>query len=136
MSLNDAPVLPLVTSLTGAERFAVVKPTGLEIGVKVNALHGVLSGDVDSDVADSAAITTRVSLGSGTTPSISLPSVSGDLREVYFLNGASGSATLTTPGSEKIYTATAEADTLVVATGKTAHLLSDGTRWYHVSNDA
>ena len=136
MSLNDAPILPLVTSLTGAERLVAVKPGFGEIGLKVNALHGVLSGDVDSSVADTEAITTRLAIGTGTTPSIALPAIDGTLREVFFLNGASGNATLTTPGSEKIFTGTADADTLVIATGKAAHLISDGTRWYHVSNDA
>lgn len=136
MSLNDAPILPLATSLTGAERIAVILPHGVETGVKVSTFRGLLATDVDSSVADTEAITTRLAIGTGTTPSIALPAIDGNLREVFFLNGASGSATLTTPGSEQIFTGTAAADTLVVATGKSAHLLSDGTKWYHVSNDA
>lgn len=99
-------------------------------------LNGLLTTDVDSDVANAATITTRLSIASGTTPTITLPAVDGDLREVFLLNGASGNCTLDTAGSVKIYTATADADTLVIATGKTARLLSDGTKWYHVSNDA
>ncbi len=134
--LTDAPILPAKTSLTGAEKLGLVDNDGLEKQLKVNGILGLLSGDVDDSVADTDTITTRLAVAVGTTPSIALPAVAGDLREVTVMNTASGSCTLTTPGSEKILTGTAEADTLVIATGKSAKLLSNGTRWYHVSNDA
>ena len=134
--LTDAPILPPKTSLTGAEKLGLVDNDGLEKQLKVNGILGLLSGDVDDSVADTDTIATRLAVLVGTTPSVALPAVAGDLREILILNTASGSATITTPGSEKILTSTAEADTLTVATGKAARLLSNGTRWYHVSNDA
>jgi len=135
MATLDAPILPLLTSLAGTENLVTVKG-GVERQLKVNGILSLLSGDVDDGVADTETIATRLSVATGTTPSIALPAVAGDLREVFVVNTASGNCTLTTPGSEKILTGTAEADTLVIATGKTAHLLSNGSRWYHVSNDA
>lgn len=135
MAILDAPKLPALTSTTGAE-YLVTVSGGKEAGLKVNGILGLLASDVDTSVANGDTIATRLAVAAGTTPTITLPAVAGNLREVILVNGASGNCTLDTPGSEKIYTATADADTLVIATGKTARLLSDGTRWYHVSNDA
>lgn len=134
--LTDAPILPAKTSLTGAEKLGLVDNDGLEKQLKVNGILGLLSGDVDDSVADTDSITSRMNVLVGTTPSVALPAVAGDLRHVLVLNTASSTATLTTPGSEKILTGTAEADTMTIATGKSAELYSNGTRWYHVSNDA
>lgn len=135
MAILDAPILPKLTSLKGSERLVAVKD-GLEAQLPVNGVLGLLASDVDSSVASGDTIATRLSVVVGTTPTVTMPAVAGNLREVIIVNSASGSATVDTPGSEKIFTATAEADTLTIATGKTARLLSDGTRWYHVSNDA
>lgn len=96
----------------------------------------LLTTDVDDSVANGDTIATRLAVAVGTTPTITLPAVDGEVRDVFLVNTASGDCTLDTAGSVKILTGTAEADTLVIATGKTAHLLSNGTRWYHVSNDA
>lgn len=96
----------------------------------------LLTTDVDDSVADTDTIATRLAVAVGTTPTITLPAMTSDVREVFLVNTASGNCTLDTAGSVKILTGTAEADTLVIATGKAAHLLSNGTRWYHVSNDA
>lgn len=132
---TDAPILPPITSSAGAF-LAVVLQDGTERRISLSELLGILSGDVTASVADTGTISTRLSIAVGTTPSISLPAVAGVVRNVTVLNSASGNATLTTPGSEKIFTGTADADTLVIATGKTATLWSDGVRWYHVTNDA
>jgi hypothetical protein len=134
--LTDAPILPAKTSLTGGEKLGLVDNDGLEKQLKVNGILGLLAGDVDDSVANADTIATRLSVVVGTTPTVTLPAVAGNLREVIVINTASGNCTLDTPGSEKILTGTAEADTLVIATGKAAKLLSNGTRWYHVSNDA
>lgn len=104
---------------------------GSEVGVGALA-----SADVDDSVANGDTIATRLAVAVGTTPTITLPAVDGEVREVWLVNTASGNCTLDTAGSVKILTGTAEADTLVIATGKAAHLLSNGVRWYHVSNDA
>lgn len=132
---TDAPILQPASTIAGAY-LALVLPGGKEIGITVSQLLGVLSGDVDSSVADTDTIASRLNVAVGTTPSISLPSVSGTIRQVTVINTASGNCTLTTPGSEKILTGTADADTLVIATAKVAQLVSDGNRWYHTSNDA
>lgn len=112
-------------------QLAIIADNGAEYGV-----GSLIPSDVDSDVANGATITTRLSVASGTTPTITMPAVDGEIREVWLVNGASGNCTLDTSGSVKIFTGTADADTLVIATGKTAHLLSNGTKWFHVSNDA
>jgi hypothetical protein len=104
---------------------------GVEVGVGALA-----AADVDDSVANGDTIATRLAVAVGTTPTITLPAITSEIREVWLVNTASGNCTLDTAGSVKILTATAEADTLVIATGKSAHLLSNGTRWYHVSNDA
>lgn len=140
-TLDDAPVVRNLTSPAAGDLVQVYdiseQPTGaktLPLGTLRNL--GLLSTDVDDSVASGDTINTKVSVTVGTTPTVTLPSVSGSLREVIVLNTASGTLTLDTPGSEKILTGTAEADTLTVASGKSAWLLSNGTRWYHVSNDA
>jgi len=135
MANLDAPILVKLTATKGSEHLVAVK-NGLEVQLPVNGVLGLLPSDVDSSVANTDTISTRLSIVTGTTPTVTLPSATGALREVLVLNSASGNATLDTPSTEKIFTATAEADTLVIATGKAARLLSDGTRWYHVSNDA
>jgi len=135
MANLDAPTLRPLTSTSGGEYLVTVKD-GNEVGLKVNGILGLLASDVDSSVADADVIATRLAVVTGTTPTVTLPAAAGDLREVYIVNTASGSATVDGSGSENILTGTANAANITVATGKAAHLLSDGTRWYHVSNDA
>lgn len=138
-TLDDIPTLQPKTTVAGNDLIASYDVSDIDGQVKklrVNQLLGLSPTDVDTSVADTETINTRLSVAVGSTPGISLPAVAGNLREVFLVNSASGNCTLTTPGSEKIFTGTADADQLVIATGKTAHLLSDGTTWYHVSNDA
>lgn len=141
--LDEAPILRTLTPSTAASGDLVqifdisARPAGSKV-IALGSLNavGLLSTEVDDAVANADTINTKMSVVTGTTPTVTLPAVAGTLREVIVLNTASGNLTLDTPGSEKILTGTAEADTLVVATGKSAWLLSNGTRWYHVSNDA
>ena len=138
-TLEDLPSIQPVLTVAGGDLIPFYDKSDIDGAVKklrVNQLMGLSATDVDSGVANAETVATRLSVITGTTPTVTLPAVAGDLREVFLVNSASGTATITTPGSEKIFTATADADTLTIATGKTAHLLSDGTRWYHVSNDA
>ena len=135
MANLDASLLAALTSTGGGEHLVTVK-NGNEVGLKVNGLLGLLASDVDASVADTDVIGTRLAVVVGTTPTVTLPAAAGDLREVFIMNTASGSATIEGAGSENILTGTANAANLTVATGKSARLLSDGTRWYHVSNDA
>lgn len=141
--LDEAPILRTLTPSTAASGDLVqifdisARPAGSKV-IALGSLNaiGLLSTEVDDAVANADTINTKMSVVTGTTPTVTLPAVAGTLREVIVLNTASGNLTLDTPGSEKILTGTAEADTLTVATGKSAWLLSNGTRWYHVSNDA
>ncbi len=140
-TLDDAPIVRTLASPAAGDLFQVYdiseQPTGAKVLPFSSILGlGLLATEVDDAVANGDTINTKMSVTTGTTPSVSLPAVAGTLREVIVLNTASSDLTLTTPGSEKILTGTAEADTLTVATGKSAWLLSNGTRWYHVSNDA
>lgn len=135
MANLDASLLASLTSLTGSERLITVK-NGAEVGLPVNGILGLLPSDVDASVADTDVIATRLAVVVGTTPTVTLPAVAGKLREVFIMNTASGTCTVEGAGSENILTGTANALNITVATGKSARLLSDGTRWYHVSNDA
>lgn len=138
-TLEDLPSIQPILTVAGGDLIPVYDVSDIDGPVKkvrVNQLSGLSPTDVDSSVATGETVTTRLSVITGTTPTVTLPAVAGALREVFLLNGASGTATIDTPGSEKIFTATADADTLTIATGKAAWLLSDGTKWYHVSNDA
>ena len=135
MANLDAATLPALTSTTGAE-YLVTVSGGVEKRLKVNGLLGLLASDVDSSVADTDTIANRINVVVGTTPTVTLPAAAGDLRQVFIMNTASGTCTVEGAGSENILTGTANALNLAVATGKAAQLLSDGTRWYHVSNDA
>ena len=135
MAILDAPKYPAATSTSGAERIVAVLG-GKEIGLPLHGILGLLASDVDSSVADTDVIATRLAVVVGTTPTVTLPAVAGDLREVIIINTASGTATIEGAASEQILTGVANAANLAVATAKTARLISDGTRWYHVSNDA
>lgn len=138
-TLDDLPTLQPTSTNSGADLvpiYDISDPDGRVKKLRLNEVLGLSANDVDTSVANAETIATRLAVVTGTTPTVTLPAVAGDLREVFVVNSASGNATVDTPGSEKIFTGTADADTLVIATGKTAHLLSNGTRWYHVSNDA
>lgn len=138
-TLEDLPSIQPVLTVAGGDLIPIYDKSDIDGPVKkcrVNQIMGLSATDVDSAVATGETVAARLSVITGTTPTVTLPAVAGDLREVFLVNSASGSATIDTPGSEKIFTGTADADTLTIATGKTAHLLSDGTKWYHVSNDA
>lgn len=138
-TLDDLLSIRATTTVAGADLIPIYDKSDVYTPVKklrVNQIMGLSATDVDTSVANGETVATRLSVITGTTPTVTLPAVAGELREVFLVNSASGSATIDTPGSEKIFTATADADTLTIATGKAAHLLSDGTKWYHVSNDA
>lgn len=138
-TLDDLPTLPTPTTLTGAELIPVYKAdhggSSKVMELPLYSLQGLLPTDVASN-ATGSTIATRLAVVTGTTPTVTLPAVAGNLRQVIVMNTASGNATIDGAGSEEILTGTANAANIVVATGKSAILLSDGTRWYHISNDA
>lgn len=138
-TLDDLLIIPRATALTGNEIIPAYDPDSLAsskvVGVPVYAIGDILPTDVAS-VATGETISTRLAVVTGTTPTVTLPAVAGTLRRVIVMNTASGNATVDGAGSEQILTGTANANTVVIATGKSAVLVSDGTRWYHITNDA
>jgi len=138
-TLDDLPTLRTTTTVNGGDLVPVydLDSTGsTKVGaLPVFGIMGLQASDVASN-ATGSTIATRLSVVTGTTPTVTLPAVAGNLRQVIVMNTASGSATVDGAGSEQILTGTANANDITVATGKSAILLSDGTRWYHISNDA
>jgi hypothetical protein len=136
MSLLDAPILPAITSTTGAERLAAVYG-GVEVGFPSNLILGLGSADVGTR-STTGTITKRLTTFTGTSGSavvINLPSVSGDLRDVILMNvsATSGSVVTLTAASGLLTGATAGLTTFTVGIGVTVRLLSDGTKWYLIS---
>jgi len=138
-TLDDLPTLRTVTTVNGGDILPVYdldsNASSKVAGLPLFGITGLQSTDVAS-VANGGTISTRLAVVTGTTPTVTLPSVSGNLRQVIVMNTASGEATVDGAGSEQVLTGTANANGVGVATGKSAVLLSDGTRWYHISNDA
>jgi hypothetical protein len=138
-TLDDLPTLRKPTTVNGGDLVPVydIDATGSTkvAAIPVFGITGLQASDVASN-ATGSTIATRLSVVTGTTPSVTLPAVAGNLRQVIVMNTASGNATVDGAGSEQILTGTANANDITVATGKSAILLSDGTRWYHISNDA
>jgi hypothetical protein len=138
-TLDDLLIVPRATTLSGNELIPAYDPdspnSSKVLAAPLSSIHGLQTTDVAS-VANGGTISTRLSVVTGTTPTVTLPAVAGNLRKVIVMNTASGDATVDGAGSEQVLTGTANANNVVVATGKSAILLSDGTRWYHISNDA
>ena len=93
--------------------------------VALNQINGLSSGEIATDVdGGNITISTRVLvISGGSTSTITLPAASGSLREIFVINDGSGTAILPALA----------AGTEAVATGTSAHLLSNGTGWYRVS---
>lgn len=132
----DAPILPALTSTTGAERLVTVS-SGLEAGLPVNGILGLLSGDVGT-LAVTGTISKRLTTFTGTSGVavvVNLPSVSGDLRDVTLMNvsATSGSVVTLTAASGLLTGATAGLTTFTVGIGVTVRCLSSGSKWYLVS---
>lgn len=103
----------------------------------VNGLLGLLASDVTVVSGTTATISTRLTHCTSTSAvALTLPSAAGNLREINILKTGANNATATCAGAEVIVGATATDTSVVIATTKAVRLLSDGTKWYHVSNDA
>lgn len=138
-TLDDLPTLFQNTSPSGADLIPVYdmdSPQSTKVEkLPLSGILGLQSSDVSTG-GDASVIATRLFVATGTTPTVTLPAVAGNLRKVIVMNTASGNCTVDGAGSEQVLTGTANANGVTVATGKSAILLSDGTRWYHISNDA
>lgn len=138
-TLDDLPTLPAASAPSGGDLIPLYdneSPNSTKVHkLPLSGILGLQSSDV-ATIATGATISTRLSVVTGTTPTVTLPAVAGNLRKVIVMNTASGDCTVDGAGSEQVLTGTANANGVTVATGKSAILLSDGTRWYHISNDA
>ena len=138
MANLDASLLAPLTATAGNENLVAVKD-GQEVGLKVNGILGLLASDVATVSGTSATAATRVVVCTSTSAvTLTLPAASGNLRDITVLKASATSAvTVTRAGSDPIVSGTSVAATTVsVAAGLSARLLSDGTTWYHVTNDA
>ena len=138
MAILDSPTYPRITSTTGAERLVTVKD-GKEVGLPVNGILGLLPGDVATISGTTATIATRLVVCTNTgAVTLTLPPASGPLRSVTVMKASStSSVTINRAGSDLLVSGGfVNATSVVAATGLVVELLSDGTTWYHVSNDA
>lgn len=141
-TLDDLPKLSPKTTVAGNDLIPALDVSDVDGQVKklrVNQLLGLSATDVTTVSGLSATISTRVTVCTSTSAvALTLPAASGNLREVIILKASGTStATATRAGSDAIVTGTSVTGTQVqVLPGLAARLLSDGTTWYHVSNDA
>jgi hypothetical protein len=129
-TLDDIPILQRVTP-AGDDLIPISDPNGTGSSkvraIALNQISGLNAGEIATD-ADGGSITisTRVTvISGGSTSSLTLPSASGVLRELFIINDGSGTATITSP-------AAIAAGNELITTGTSAHLLSNGTGWYRV----
>jgi hypothetical protein len=138
-TLDDLPTLRTTTTVNGGDLVPVydLDSTG---STKVGALPlfgitGLQASDVTT-ASTGATISTRLTVVTGTTNTLTLPPASGNLRQVIVMNTGSGACTINRAGSDPIVTAQSSTATSIgPAAGTSAVLLSDGTKWYHISND-
>jgi hypothetical protein len=143
-TLDDAPTVRTLTSPAAGDLFQVYDISEQPTGAKTLALGsilglGLLAADVTTVSATSATISTRLTVCTSTSVvTLTLPAASGALRDVTVMKASiTSKVDVNRAGSDLIVTGTNASGTSVeVLAGLTARLLSDGTKWYHVSNDA
>ncbi len=137
MSNLDASILPAKTSILGSEQLVAVS-AGKEVNVKVNAVLGLLSGDVTMAAGNAAVVSTRLTVFSGRTAATAatIPAATGDIRELIIQNAntSSGAVTVTAPTASIFAAGAATASaTDVIAIATAVRYLSDGTSWYRAT---
>lgn len=141
-TLDDLPSIQPILTVDGGDLAPIYDKSDIDGPVKklrVNQILGLSPTDVTTVSGTSATISTRVTVCTSTSAvALTLPAASGNLREIIILKASGTStATATRVGSDVIVTGTSVSGTSVdVLPGLAARLLSDGTKWYHVSNDA
>lgn len=141
-TLEDLPSIQPATAVAGNDLVPVHDISDLDGPTKklrVNQLLGLSATDVTTVSGTSATVATRVTVCTSTSAvTLTLPAASGSLREILILKASATSAvTVNRAGSDVIVSGTSvSATSISVAAGLAARLLSDGTTWYHVSNDA
>jgi hypothetical protein len=131
-TLDDLPIIPTLSSLAADDFIPVSDTSASGAGsskvrkLPISSILGLASGDITSSAAGTITISSRVlSITSGTTSTLTLPSASGSIREVIVINNGSGTATIGTLASGGGSTS--------ILTTVSARFLSNGTGWYRVS---
>ena len=140
-TLDDIPTLATLSSPAAGDFIPVSDTSADGAGpskvrkLPVSSIIGIDSSEVTLDTDGGTITATRLTLISGGTVStVNIPAPSGDLREIFVLNGGSGDATVTAATATiKTAAASTAATTYVISTDITAHLISDGSFWYVVS---
>lgn len=142
-TLEDLPSIQPAVTVAGNDLVPILDVSDADGPVKklrFNQILGLSPTDVTTVSGTSATISTRVTVCTSTSAvnPLTLPAASGNLREVIVLKAsATSSVTIARAGSDLIVSGgSVSATSVSVATGLAARLLSDGTTWYHVSNDA
>lgn len=141
-TLDDLLSIQPTTTVAGNDLIPVYDVSDVDSQVKklrVNQILGLSATDVTTVSGTSGTISTRVTVCTSTSGvTLTLPAASGAIREVFVLKASATSAvTVNRAGSDVIVSGTSvSATSISVAAGLAARLLSDGTTWYHVSNDA
>lgn len=141
-SLDDLPSIQPVLTVAGGDLIPFYDKSELDGPVKklrINQIMGLSATDVATISGTTGTVSTRVTVCTSTSAiTLTLPAASGELREVILLKaGITSAITANRAGSDVIVSGTSvSATSISVAAGLAARLLSDGTTWYHVSNDA
>jgi hypothetical protein len=131
-TLDDLPTLATASPPSGNDLIPVYEPnvsgSSKVRKLPLNSLLGIApTGEITAVAAGTRAISTRVLfINSGSTSTLTLPAASGELREVFVINGGSGTAAISTLASGHL----AAQSNILTATS--AHFLSNGTSWYRV----
>lgn len=143
--LEELPIVPSQTTISGDEILPIVDfgvpPNGTLVRkLPVYGILGLLPTDVTTVPGTSATVSTRLTVCTSTSGvTLTLPAASGNLRDITIMK-ASGTSSVTVnraASPDVIVTGTSTTATSVtVGVGLTVRLLSDGTTWYHVTNDA
>ena len=137
-TLDDLPTLITNVNPSGADLIPVYdmdSPSSSKVEkLPLSGILGLQAADVSTG-GNNSVIDTRLFVATGTP--VFLPAASGNIRQVNVLNPNAGlTCVVTRSGTDNIVSMlTQTASTVSLAAGHAAILLSDGTRWYHISND-
>ena len=119
--------------------FAYGQPAVLGDDGSERGLQGLLPTDSKTDATNAVALNKRVNYLTHTagTVTATLPSVSGELREIFVIKNGANGVTVTKASADAsniiLSAAAAAGSTNTVATATSARYLSDGTYWYRAS---
>lgn len=107
--------------------------------VPLYSIQGIAPGDVETVTGTTHTISKTMNVYTSTSAiAATLPAASGTIRRVVVMKASATSAvTVGRAGSDVIVSGSSvSATSVAVNAGLSAVFLSDGTTWYHVTNDA